>query len=64
MAGRHVHHGAFGQALIRVHLDGDKATKGDQWPMERLREVEQGPDGDIYLLEDGDGRLLKLSPKA
>ena len=52
-----------GQALIRVDLDDDKASKGDQWPMERLREVEQGPDGDIYLLEDGDGRLLKLSPK-
>lgn len=53
-----------GQALIRVHLDGTNATKGDQWPMEnRIREVEQGPDGAIWLLEDGDsGRLLKLTP--
>ncbi len=54
-----------GQALIRVHLDGEKATKADQWPMEnRIRAVDQGPDGAIWLLEDGDnGRLLKLTPK-
>mgnify|MGYP000936051787 CR=1 FL=1 len=54
-----------GQALIRVHLDGTNAAKGDQWAMEnRIREVEQGPDGAIWLLEDGeDGRLLKLTPK-
>ena len=30
----------------------------------RIREVEQGPDGAIWLLEDGEsgGRLLKLTP--
>jgi glucose/arabinose dehydrogenase len=29
----------------------------------RIREVEQGPDGAIWLLEDGSsGRLLKLMP--
>ena len=54
-----------GQALIRVALDGSNARKADQWDMDaRIREVEQGPDGAIYLLEDGsDGRLLKLTPK-
>ncbi|ESQ87710.1 hypothetical protein ABAC460_18730 [Asticcacaulis sp. AC460] len=57
-----------GQSLIRVDLDGDKATKVDRWDMEtRVREVEQGPDGDIWLLEDGSGdpggRLLRLTPK-
>ena len=53
-----------GQALIRVDLDETAATHGDQWPMNaRIREVEQGPDGAIYLLEDGTGaRLLRLSP--
>ena len=53
-----------GQALIRVDLDGTNATKGDQWDMgARIREVEQGPDGSIWLLEDGDaGRLLQLTP--
>ncbi len=57
--------GALGaESLIRVHLDGDAATKGDEWPMgARIREVEQGPDGAIWVLEDGDkGRLLKLTP--
>ncbi len=30
----------------------------------RIREVEQGPDGAIWLLEDEEGgRLLKLTPK-
>jgi glucose/arabinose dehydrogenase len=29
----------------------------------RIRAVEQGPDGAIWLLEDGEnGRLLKLTP--
>jgi glucose/arabinose dehydrogenase len=53
-----------GEALIRVDLDGTSATKADQWPMgARIREVEQGPDGAIYLLEDGPGgRLLRLAP--
>lgn len=53
-----------GEALIRVDLDGETATKADQWPMEaRIRAVEQGPDGAIWLIEDGEnGRLLKLTP--
>ncbi|GAA4037441.1 hydrophobic compound transporter HcuB [Sphingomonas rosea] len=53
-----------GQALIRVNVTGDKAQKADQWDMgARVREVEQGPDGNVYLLEDGEGgRLLRLSP--
>ncbi len=54
-----------GEALIRVDLNGEDATKADEWPMKtRIREVEQGPDGAIWLLEDGDkGRLMKLTPK-
>ncbi len=53
-----------GQALIRVDLDGTAAKKAEQWDMgNRIREVEQGPDGAIWLLEDGkDGRLLRLTP--
>lgn len=56
--------GLSSEALIRVDLDGENARKGDQWPMgARIREVEQGPDGAIWVLEDGDaGRLLKLTP--
>ncbi|MFV0624822.1 PQQ-dependent sugar dehydrogenase [Sphingomonas sp. ac-8] len=56
--------GLSSEALVRVDVNGTSATKGDQWPMgKRIREVEQGPDGAIWLLEDGDGgRLLKLTP--
>ena len=51
-----------GQALIRVDIDGDQARKADQWDMDsRIRAVDQGPDGAVYLLED-EGRLLKLTP--
>ncbi|HEX8654895.1 MAG TPA: PQQ-dependent sugar dehydrogenase, partial [Allosphingosinicella sp.] len=56
-----------GQALIRIDLDGASAREADRWPMgARIREVEQGPDGAIYLLEDtqagSTGRLLRLTP--
>jgi len=51
-----------GQALIRVDLDGATATLAEQWPMEaRIRAVDQGPNGSIYLLEDA-GRLVRLDP--
>ena len=53
-----------GQALIRVTFNGDSAQKADRWDMgKRIRWVGEGPDGAIYLLEDGDGgRLLRLTP--
>ncbi len=52
-----------GEALIRVDLDGEQATKADEWPMnDRIREVEVGPDGAIWLLTDS-GNLLKLTPR-
>jgi aldose sugar dehydrogenase len=58
--------GLGGESLVRVKIDGETATKADHWPMgTRIREVEQGPDGAVWLLEDGDkGRLLKLTPKS
>lgn len=59
--------GLSSQALVRVDVTGTSAAKGDQWPMgARIREVEEGPDGAIWVLEDGgrgsQGRLLKLTP--
>lgn len=53
-----------GKALVRVILNGDTARKADQWDMgHRIRWVGEGPDGAIYLLEDGPGaRLLRLTP--
>jgi glucose/arabinose dehydrogenase len=60
--------GLSSKALVRVKLDGDNAAKGDQWDMgARIRDVDQGPDGALWVLEDGgdgsQGRLLKLTPK-
>ena len=60
--------GLSSKALVRVDVDGTSATKGDQWDMgTRIREVEQGPDGAIWLLEDGgkdaQGRVMKLTRK-
>ena len=56
--------GLGGEVLIRVKLDDQKAEIANQWPMDaRIREVEQGPDGAIYVLTDGDdGKLLRLTP--
>ncbi|HVK52763.1 MAG TPA: PQQ-dependent sugar dehydrogenase [Pseudoxanthomonas sp.] len=55
--------GLASQALIQVQLS---ATPSEvrRYPMgRRIREVEQGPDGALWLLEDGaDARLLKLTP--
>ncbi|MFM9979048.1 MAG: PQQ-dependent sugar dehydrogenase [Sphingomonadaceae bacterium] len=54
-----------GNALIRVTLNGADATETVRYAMgARIRDVEQGPDGAIWVLEDGgSGRLLKLTPK-
>ena len=57
--------GLSSNALIRVVIDGDTAMEAERFDMnQRIREVEQGPEGAIWLLEDRDrGRLLKLTPK-
>jgi len=57
--------GLSSQALVRVAFDGDNAREAERYDMSaRIREVEQGPDGSIWLLEDGSGgRLLELQPK-
>jgi glucose/arabinose dehydrogenase len=49
---------------VRVEFDGSTAREAARYDMgQRIREVEQGPEGDIWLLEDGEkGRLLKLTP--
>ena len=46
--------GLSSKALMRVELDGEKASEAERFDMgERIREVEQGPDGAIWVLEDG-----------
>ncbi|MFQ3246755.1 MAG: glucose/arabinose dehydrogenase [Arenicella sp.] len=51
------------KAIIRVAVDGDKAKEIERFDMgARIREIEQGPDGALWVLEDGTGaRLLKLT---
>jgi glucose/arabinose dehydrogenase len=56
-----------GKALIRVSIDGARATKAEQWDMgTRIRDVAEAPDGSLYLLEDGGrgagGKLMRLTP--
>lgn len=56
--------GLSSEALIRVEFNGDEAREAERFPMgNRIREVEEGPDGALYVLEDGDSRLLRLAPK-
>ena len=60
--------GLSSKSLVRIEFDGTNAREAARYDMgERIREVEQGPDGSLWLLEDEDdgsgGRLLKLSPK-
>jgi glucose/arabinose dehydrogenase len=51
--------------LVRVAIDGDRAREVARYPFDkRLREVVEGPDGALWLLEDGEGgRLLELRPR-
>lgn len=59
--------GLSSQSLLRIEFSGDTAREAERFDMQRrIREVEQGPDGAIWLLEDGKDRgtgwLLKLTP--
>jgi aldose sugar dehydrogenase len=58
--------GLSSKSLVRIAIDGNTAREAERFDMgERIREVEQGPDGAIWLLEDergSGGRLLKLTP--
>jgi len=60
--------GLRSQALIRVEFEdgnrGPTAKEAERFDMgNRIREVETGLDGAIYVLEDNDGRLLRITPK-
>jgi glucose/arabinose dehydrogenase len=55
--------GLSSRALVHVDIDGDTAAEVERFEWNRrVREVEQGPDGALWVLEDRDGRLLKLTP--
>jgi glucose/arabinose dehydrogenase len=56
--------GLSAQGVVRVTFEGDKAREAQRIPMgTRIRAVTQGPDGAIWLLQDGSkGKLLRLTP--
>jgi glucose/arabinose dehydrogenase len=52
-----------GESLIRIAIDGDRASEVNQWKIGmRIRDVAQAPDGNVWLLGD-DGWLMQLAPK-
>jgi glucose/arabinose dehydrogenase len=55
------------QMLVRLELDGSRVVREERLlentVNQRVRDVEQGPDGFIYLLTDAvNGRLLRMEP--
>lgn len=60
--------GLSSRALVRIEVGETFAREVQRYDMQaRIREVEEGPNGDIWLLEDqsegSGGRLLRLSPR-
>jgi glucose/arabinose dehydrogenase len=55
--------GLSSQSLVRIEFSGTTAREAQRFAMRaRIRQVKQGPDGAIWILEDGrGGRLLRLS---
>jgi len=56
--------GLSAQALVRLTLDGAQVTDEQRFAMDdRIRDVNQGPDGFLYLLTDNsNGRILRIAP--
>jgi glucose/arabinose dehydrogenase len=52
-------------SIVRVSLNGGKGTEEARYTFpKRLRDIVEGPDGAIYVIEDGPGgRLLQLTPQ-
>ena len=56
--------GLSSESLVRIEFDGIRAREVQRFSMAaRIRAVAQGPDGGIWLLQDGNsgGRLLHLT---
>ena len=54
------------QTLNRITFDGKGgATPAERWAVgHRVRDVEEGPDGALWMLEDAtDGKLVKVTKK-
>jgi glucose/arabinose dehydrogenase len=54
------------RSLSRIIFDGHGGAKAaERWTVgKRIRDVEEGPDGSLWMLEDGDpGALIHVTPK-
>jgi glucose/arabinose dehydrogenase len=63
--------GLSSQSIVRIEFDGDQAREAERFAMGmRVRAIEQGPDGALWILEDeregrgGQGRMFKLTARA
>jgi glucose/arabinose dehydrogenase len=62
--------GLSSQAIIRIEFDGERAWEAERYDMGmRVRQVKQGPGGELWILEDGregrggQGRMFKLTAR-
>lgn len=57
--------GLSSEALIRIEFNGNTAREAERFAMgARIRDVEQAPDGSLWVLEDGkNANLLRLVPE-
>ena len=52
-----------GQTLVRLTLDGDSVVREERIRgTGRTRDVRAGPDGNLYVLSESEGALLRLEP--
>jgi glucose/arabinose dehydrogenase len=58
--------GLASESLVRLTFDGDRVASEERFAIdERVRDVQQGADGLIYLITDsGSGRILRVRPKS
>jgi aldose sugar dehydrogenase len=63
--------GLSSQSIVRIEFDGENAREAERIAMGmRIRAIEQGPDGAIWILEDeregrgGQGRLFRLTARS
>ncbi|MGA0935038.1 MAG: PQQ-dependent sugar dehydrogenase [Pseudohongiellaceae bacterium] len=57
--------GLSSMSIVRIVVNGDNAVEAQRFVMgRRIRGIEQGPNGNLWIIEDGpEGRLVKLSPR-
>jgi glucose/arabinose dehydrogenase len=53
------------QLLARLVLDGERVVREERLleGLGRIRDVRQGPDGRLWLLDESAGRVLRIDPQ-